>query len=82
MDELAGQQAHRIGLRERGDLVLRQPGAFEEPADVRPDGTKQSDPAAPEPTADEPDGGAAGAVQPVQVVDDDEQRAPRCHLAE
>jgi hypothetical protein len=31
VDALAGQQAHRIGLRERGDLVLRQPGAFEEP---------------------------------------------------
>jgi len=36
----------------------------------------------PQPAADEPDGGAAGAVQPVQVVDDDEQRAARCRLAE
>jgi hypothetical protein len=47
VDELPGQQAHRIGLRERGDLVLRQPGAFEEPADVGPDGPEQPDPAAP-----------------------------------
>ena len=35
-------------------------------------GTQQPDPAPAEPSTDEADDGTAGAIQPVQVVDDDE----------
>jgi hypothetical protein len=58
------------------------PGALEEADHARPDGAEEPDAAAPQPPADEADDGTAGTVQPVQVVDDDEQRAARCRLTE
>ena len=69
VDELASQQLHRVGLRERRHGELRQPRALEERSDPGPDGTEQPDPAASQPPADEADHGTAGAVEPVQVVD-------------
>jgi hypothetical protein len=72
--ELVAQQLHRVGLQKRGDVELRQAGAFEESAGSRPGRPEQPDPASPEPPADEPDDRAGGTVQPVHVVDDDEQR--------
>ena len=65
-----------------GDVELRQAGAFEEPAGSGSGRPEQSDPASRETPADEPDDRAGGAVEPVHVVDDDEQRGAGCRLAE
>ena len=65
-----------------GDVELREAGAFEEPARAGSGGPEQPDPAARETPADEPDDRAGGAIEPVHVVDDDEQRGAGCRLAE
>ena len=80
--ELARQQLHRLRLGQWRDGELRQSGALEESADTRPDRTEEPDPAAAQPPTDEPDHGTARTIQPVQVVDDDEQRCARRRLTE
>ena len=82
VDEPARQQLHRLRVGEWRDRELRQSGALEEPADTRPDRTEEPDPAAAQPPADEPHHGTARTIQPVKVVDDDEQRAARRRLTE
>ncbi|GAA1225320.1 hypothetical protein GCM10009665_14600 [Kitasatospora nipponensis] len=72
---VAVQQAPGVRVRERADRRLRQPRGVEPRGDVAADRHEEFDSrAAGEPAADEPADVGAGVVQPLAVVDDEQQR--------